>query len=227
MPSLSTPTRQRRKDARPQELLDAALQLFVEKGFSATRSEEVAARAGVSKGTLYLYFASKEELFKAVVRGNISALIAEGQAFADRFDGSSAQLLRGLMQTWWQRIGDTRAGGICKIVIAEARNFPELGRFYVDEVVQPAQRLVEGVLARGVERGEFRAVPLAEASHALIAPLLFQALYRHSLGECCLPVRPPSAARLIDAQLDLLLHGLQPRAAPATARRATTRRLSA
>lgn len=212
-------SRQRRKHARPQQLLDAALQLFVEKGFSATRSDEVAARAGVSKGTLYLYFPSKEELFKAVVRSNISALIAEGQAVAERFEGSSAQLLRLLMQTWWQRIGDTRAGGICKIVITEARNFPELAQFYVDEVVRPAQQLVRQALARGVEHGEFRAVPLDEATYALIAPLLFQALYRHSLGHCGAADSLPSAARLIDTQLELLLHGLQPR----TGRAATPR----
>lgn len=210
MTATATPPRQRRPQARPQELLDAALQLFVEKGYSATRSEQVAARAGVSKGTLYLYFQSKEELFKAVVRSNISALIAEGQAVADSFDGSSAQLLRLLMQTWWQRVGDTRAGGICKIVITEARNFPELARFYVDEVMRPAQRLVRQALARGIERGEFRAVPLDEATYALVAPLLFQALYRHSLGRCGLPDSLPSAARLIDTQLELLLHGLQP-----------------
>ena len=103
--------RQRRKQARPQELLDAALQLFVEKGFSATRSDAVAERAGVSKGTLYLYFPSKEELFKAVVRSNISTLIAEGQALAERFDGSSAELLRLLMQTWWQRVLDGSYAG--------------------------------------------------------------------------------------------------------------------
>ena len=191
MTALSSPARQRRKQARPQELLDAALQLFVEKGFSATRSEEVAERAGVSKGTLYLYFSSKEELFKAVVRSNISTLIAEGQALA---------------------VGDTRAGGICKIVITEARNFPELAQFYVDEVVRPAQRLVSHALARGIERGEFRAVPLDETTYAVIAPLLFQALYKHSLAQCRLSHDLPSPARLIDTQLDLLLHGLQRRA---------------
>ena len=214
MTTLSPPARQRRKQARPQELLDAALQLFVEKGFSATRSEAVAERAGVSKGTLYLYFPSKEELFKAVVRSNISTLIAEGQALAERFDGSSAELLRLLMQTWWQRVGDTRAGGICKIVITEACNFPELAQFYVDEVVRPAQRLVNHALARGIERGEFRAVPLDETTYTLIAPLLFQALYKHSLGTCGLSHDLPSPARLIDTQLELLLHGLKPRAAP-------------
>src|SRR3954471_19692340 len=101
--------RERRKEARPGELLDAALALFVEKGFTATRSEEVAARAGVSKGTLYLYYPSKEELFKAVVRHNLSNLIAEGIELADSFEGSSSELLVLLMQTWWERVGDTPA----------------------------------------------------------------------------------------------------------------------
>ncbi len=220
------PARQRRKHARAQELLSAALELFVEKGFSATRSEEVAARAGVSKGTLYLYFPSKEELFKAVVRNNIAALIAEGQRVADRFDGPSTELLRLLMGTWWQRVGDAAAGGICKIVFAEVRNFPELAQFYADEVIRPARRLVAGLLQRGIERGEFRPVPLAETTHALIAPMLFQALHRHSVGAC--PVMGPetSPARLLDVQFDLILHGIsaaqapRPAAAPRPAGRA-------
>jgi AcrR family transcriptional regulator len=211
MLSLSTPlppTRQRRKEARPQELLNAALELFVEKGFSAARSDEVAARAGVSKGTLYLYFPSKEDLFKAVVRSNLSALIAEGQLIADRFEGSSSQLLRRLMHTWWQRVGDTAAGGIFKIIVAEVRNFPELAQFYTDEVIVPAQRLIAGTLRRGIERGEFRAVPVDEATHTLIAPLLFLALHKHSVGAC--PVMGPhmNPSSLIDTQIDLMLHGL-------------------
>jgi AcrR family transcriptional regulator len=227
MPHLSpSPARQRRKQARPQELLQAALQLFVEKGFSATRSDAVAARAGVSKGTLYLYFPSKEELFKAVVRTNISALIAEGQHIADHFDGPSAQLLRLLMHSWWQRVGDTAAGSIFKIIIAEVRNFPELAQFYTDEVILPAQRLIAGTLRRGIERGEFRAVPVDEATHALIAPLLFQALHKHSLG--AFPVRglDISPTNLIDTQFDLMLHGLEQRAAAAAAPTARPRRVA-
>jgi AcrR family transcriptional regulator len=215
-------TRQRRKQARPQELLSAALELFVEKGFSATRSEEVAARAGVSKGTLYLYFPSKEELFKAVVRSNLSALIAEGQSIADQFEGSSSALLRLLMHTWWQRVGDTPAGGIFKIIIAEVRNFPELAQFYTDEVILPAHRLLSGTLQRGIERGEFRPVPLNEATHTLIAPVMFLALHKHSVGAC--PVMGPdmNPTALIDTQIDLMLHGLEvpaPRVATPSRRR--------
>jgi AcrR family transcriptional regulator len=203
------PLRQRRKEARPQELLDAALVLFVEKGFSATRSEEVAARAGVSKGTLYRYFPSKEELFKAVVRANLSARIAEGQLVADRFTGSSAQLLRGLMHAWWQRVGDTAAGGIFKIIVAEVRNFPELAQFYADEVAIPAQRLISGTLRRGIARGEFRTVPIDETTHTLIAPLLFMALHKHSIGACRALTPASDPGSLIDTQIDLMLRGLE------------------
>ena len=215
MSSLPSPApRQRRKQARPQELLDAALQLFVAKGFNATRSEEVAARAGVSKGTLYLYFPSKEELFKAVVRNNIASLIAAGQGRADAFEGSSEALLRLLMHAWWQRIGATDAGGIFKIIVAEARNFPELAQFYADEVFLPAHRLVSGLLQRGVDRGEFRAVPVREATHTLIAPMLLQALHRHAIGACASTGLDMDPVRLIDTQIDLLLHGLKAAAAP-------------
>jgi AcrR family transcriptional regulator len=205
---VAPPTRQRRKQARPSELLHAALELFVEKGFSAARSEEVAQRAGVSKGTLYLYFPSKEELFKAVVRSKLSALIAEGQRAADQFTGSSAELLRVLLHTWWQRVGNTGAGGIFKIIIAEVRNFPELAKFYADEVITPANRLLAGSLQRGIDSGEFRSVPVQEVTQLLIAPLLFMTLHRNSVGACRVGGPDLDPLRLIDTQIDLVLHGL-------------------
>ncbi len=203
--------RQRRKEARPQELLDAALALFVEKGFAATRSEEVAQRAGVSKGTLYLYYASKEELFKAVVRQNLSALIAEGEAAVASFEGSSSELLSFLLHTWWERIGNTPAAGIHKVVLAEVRNFPELAQFYTDEVIIPADRLFTGCLQRGVDSGEFRPLPLHEVAHALMAPLIFMAVHRHSFGAC--PIRGPEMdpTLMVNTHLDLVLRGLEVR----------------
>jgi TetR/AcrR family transcriptional regulator len=116
------PKRERRKQARPGELLDAALDLFVEKGFSATRADEVAARAGVSKGTLFLYFQSKEDLFKAVVRENIANKFPTWQEEFLTFEGSSADMLRYALTSWWERIGKTRASGITKLVMSEAQN---------------------------------------------------------------------------------------------------------
>jgi len=207
--------RQRRKEARPQELLEAALALFVEKGFAATRTEEVARQAGVSKGTLYLYYPSKEELFKAVVRHNLSSLIAEGAELAAQFEGSSSDLLSQLMQTWWQRIGNTPAAGIHKIVLAEVRNFPELAQFYTDEVIIPADRLFSDTVQRGIDRGEFRAMPKHEVAMMLMAPLIFMAVHRHSFAAC--PVHggvEVDATQMLRTHLDLVLRGLEVRAGP-------------
>ncbi len=202
--------RQRRKQTRPQELLDAALTLFVEKGFAATRAEEVARAAGVSKGTLYLYYPSKEELFKAVVRQNISNLIAEGQALVGSFEGSSSELLGALMARWWERVGSTPAAGIHKVVLAEVRNFPELAQFYTDEVMIPADRLFCSAVERGIAGGEFRALPVHEVAHALIAPMIFMALHQHSFGACpvhgAIEVQPGDVLR---THLQLVLCGLQ------------------
>ncbi|HET7792046.1 MAG TPA: TetR/AcrR family transcriptional regulator, partial [Rhizobacter sp.] len=210
MPKLSpaVPTRQRRKEARPQELLDAALELFVEKGFAATRSDEVAVRAGVSKGTLYLYYPSKEELLKAVINQSLSQLIAEGSGLVDEFEGSSAELLATLMHTWWERIGNTPAGGIHKIMMSEVRNFPEIGQYYRDEVIAPATDLLVRILRRGVERGEFRDVPLLEVTQVLYAPLIFMALHKHSFGACPAEGMDINPDRAIATHIDLVLHGL-------------------
>ena len=205
----STRPRQRRKETRPQELLAAALELFVEKGFAATRSEEVAHRAGVSKGTLYIYYPSKEELFKAVVRHNLSNLIAEGRELVGTFQGTTSELLRELMEVWWQRVGETPAAGIHKIVIAEVRNFPDLAQFYTDEVILPADELFSSAVQRGIDRGEFRRLPVHEVAHALMAPMIFMALHRHSFGAC--PVHGPEMdpVALLRTQLDLVLRGLE------------------
>ena len=200
--------RQRRKDARPQELLDAALELFVEKGFAATRSEEVAARAGVAKGTLYRYYPSKNELFMAMVRDNLSVHIAESAAQAAQYEGPIAELLYLMMQAWWAKVGHGNAGVVCKIMMIEARNFPDLARFYVNEVIRPSQSLIGGLVERGIRSGEFRAVPVEATVHMLIAPMLHLMLHEHSFGEHDLRCHTMSSEELLDAQMALLLHGL-------------------
>jgi AcrR family transcriptional regulator len=209
--TVTPPARQRRKETRPQELLDAALALFVEKGFAATRSEEVAKAAGVSKGTLYLYYPSKEELFKAVVRQKLSSLISEGQEIADAWAGSSPDLLHNLVLTWWERFGSTPAAGIHKVVLAEVRNFPELAEFYVHEVIAPCDRLFTQVVERGVARGEFRDLPVHEVAHALMAPVIFMALHQHSFGACPVHGLDIDRTAMLKTQIDLLLRGLQVR----------------
>ncbi|HEX4858952.1 MAG TPA: TetR/AcrR family transcriptional regulator, partial [Usitatibacteraceae bacterium] len=152
------PRWERRKDARPGELLAAALDLFVEKGFAATRLEDVARRAGVSKGTLYLYFDSKEELFKAVIRESYLPSLMHGESLLKDFTGSAEQLLRAFLRMWWDEVGETKQAGLTKLVIAEAGNFPEIARFYHDEVIQRANALLRHAIERGVQSGEFQPV---------------------------------------------------------------------
>lgn len=176
--------RERRKDARPGELLAAALALFVEKGYAATRVEEVAARAGVSKGTLFLYFPSKDELFKAVVRENVVRHQKEGAEQLAQATGPSGPLLEWLMLEWWRRYGATPASGISKLIMSEASNFPDLAEFYTREVVRPGLALVQAALQRGIDRGEFRPVDLSLAVHSVISPLMFLVTWKHSLAPC-------------------------------------------
>lgn len=209
--------RERRKEARPGELLDAALDLFVEKGFASTRVEEVAARAGVSKGTLFLYFQSKEELFKAVIRENISGRFAEWNAEFETFPGSSADMVAYCLKVWWERVGATKASGITKLMVSEGSNFPELAAFYRQEVMEPGQSLIRRILQRGIDRGEFRPVDLDHAIFSIIAPMMFLILSRHAVGVCIPDVGKNNfdPLKYIDAQVDTILHGLTRRPGPA------------
>lgn len=200
--------RERRKEARPGELLDAALDLFVEKGFAATRAEEVAARAGVSKGTLFLYFPSKEELFKAVVRENISGRFTEWNQEFETFEGTAADMVRYCMKVWWERIGATRASGITKLMISEARNFPELAAFYQQEVIRPGTELIRRMLQRGMAAGEFRELDLDYAVYSIVAPMIFLIMMKHSLGVCAPQDYPLDPERYLASQAETILKGI-------------------
>ena len=206
--ALSHPKRERRKLQRPSELLEAALDLFVEKGFAATRSEEVAAKAGVSKGTLFLYFPSKEELFKAVVRENVVRPVSQGAVEAANFTGNSGDLLKMLMIEWWRRYGSTKASGISKLIISEASNFPELAAFYQEEVILPAELLVQRVLQRGIDRAEFKIVDLRYTVLAVISPLLFLIMWKHSMALCGPKESPLDPEKFIAQHADLIVQGL-------------------
>ena len=199
----------RRKTARPQELLAAALDLFVERGFAAARLEDVAARAGVSKGTLYLYFANKEELFKAVVRENVVPAIGQAESVIDGFQGTSVDLFGEIMLGWWQRIGDTKLSGITKLIMAESGNFPEVARFYQDEVMSRAERMIVRMLERGMARGEFRTVDAAQATQIVMAPLLMLMMWKHSFHANGTDTNSPQS--YLQCVIDVLLNGLTTR----------------
>lgn len=200
------PRWERRKDARPQELLAAALDLFVEKGYAATRLDDVAAKAGVSKGTLYLYFANKEDLFKAVVRENIIPIVGEAEDIVAGFEGSTSDLFREIILGWWERIGNTKLSGMTKLVMAESNNFPEVMQFYHDEFISRANAMIVRMIERGIERGEFRRIDVKHAMNIVCAPMLMLMMSKHSFGICS--IEPISAEAYLDSFIDLMLHGL-------------------
>lgn len=203
------PARRRLKEARPQQLLDAALTLFVEKGFAATRAEEVAQRAGVSKGTLYLYYPSKEELLKAVIREHLSSRIAAGAAEAERHRGTAADLLREVFCRWWLDAFDSPISGVFKLIITEVRNFPEIAEFYFSEVVQPGEQLIARIVQRGIDSAEFDALDVSCVVHSLVFPMVMLCVHKHSVGACTDHHEHFDPHAFIRAHIDLVIRGMQ------------------
>jgi len=197
---------ERRKDARPQELLSAALDLFVERGYAATRLDDVAARAGVSKGTLYLYFTNKEELFKAVVRENMVPVLGEAEGIIDAHEGPTADLFREIVLGWWERIGNTKLSGITKLMMAESNNFPEVTQFYHDEVISRGDAMIARMLERGIKRGDFRPIDVQQATRVICAPMIMLMMWKHSFSTC--RAEPISADQYLTSFVDLFLNGV-------------------
>ena len=208
------PRFERRKDARPSELTAAALELFVEKGFAATRLEDVAARAGVSKGTLYLYFDSKEELFKAVIQSAVLPVLAEGEQIFESFSGTASDLLRQLVNGWWRLFGSTALSGIPKLMISEAGNFPEIARYYHDNVIVRGKRLFTRALERGIASGEFRPIDVEYAVQVLLGPLVLKVLWRHSFATCGCATKDLDPERYLATCIDIVLDGVRVRQDP-------------
>lgn len=180
VPSGDPPRWRRRKEARPQEIVAAAMDIFAERGFAAAKLEEVAARAGVSKGTLYLYFPSKDELFKAVIRAAILPNLQQAEALVAAAGGPCFLVLERLLRMVARLIATTRMAVIPRLVIAEAGNFPELAAFYHREVIRRGFSVLAALLRRGIDNGEFRLVEVDPTVRLIVAPLLMSAVWRTS-----------------------------------------------
>src|SRR2546422_6941055 len=150
--TLVKPRWRRRKNARPEEIITAALEVFADRGFAATKVEDVARKAGVTKGTIYLYFENKDALFKALIRETIVPVIAQGEALAQSFTGSARELFERLVREYWRLVGETAPAGIPKLMMAETAPFPELARFYHYEVVTRGHRLLAGLNGAGLKK---------------------------------------------------------------------------
>jgi AcrR family transcriptional regulator len=202
----------RRKHARPQEILDAALSLFIDKGFAAARADDIAARAGVSKATLYLYFHSKEDLLMALIAQRFSSRTAI--SFDDATDTrTSLDMLRAFVATWHSVFVEGEAGGIVKLLFTEARNFPVLADFWMREVITPARLLISRILEHGIERAEFRAIDPNVAVDALVLPLVAACLQRHAIAPYATSGATPGSQDDLDRYFEYVLEGLMDRPA--------------
>jgi AcrR family transcriptional regulator len=198
--------RRRRKDARPGEITAAALEVFAEKGFAATRLDDIAARAGVSKGTVYLYFEHKEALFKAAVEAAMMPAVQAAEALADDRQRPAVELLREFADNWWQMVGSTALGAVPKLLVAESGNFPELARWFHDTLISRAHRAMVRIIEQGIAAGDFRPVKPAVAARIVFAPMFSYLLWRRTFADFMSDLPPPE--EFIDQAVDLLSHGL-------------------
>ncbi|HET8648645.1 MAG TPA: TetR/AcrR family transcriptional regulator [Gemmatimonadales bacterium] len=196
----------RRPESRPDEILEAAEAVFGEFGYNGTRLEEVARRAGVSKGTLYLYFESKEALFREMVRARVLPIVDLAEQTLQEHHGSPADLLVKVVRQMWAALRNARLARMSRLMTAELAGFPELGRFYYEEVVLRSRRVIEAVLERGIAAGEFRAMPHRFVARAVPALLVHQSQTQYfSAG---LDPNPLSDEQVIDGVIDLVLHAV-------------------
>jgi AcrR family transcriptional regulator len=199
------PRWRRRAADRPREILDAALTVFVAKGFAATKLEDVAAAAGISKGLLYRYFDNKAELFKEVIR---QTLVTTIRGVGDR--ARASQTAVGALDVFLEQMiaiaNDPRRSAIPKLVISESGSFPELAIFYLAEVIGPALTQLTALVRRGIESGEFRPVDPDLAAKSIVAPLILSVIWRHTFARHAAGSFEPDA--LIRQHRDMLLNGL-------------------
>jgi len=200
---------QRRKEARAPEILEAALTCFAQKGFAATRMDDIAAAAGITKGTIYLYFDSKESVFKALARASIGEQLAAVKTMVENFRGPSAELLRLVLTTMGTFVRTSDRVILPKMLLAEAGNFPELAKFWREEIIARGIDLLGGIVARGTACGEFRAVAPEHAARLCVAPILLIAIWRTTFAQ--FDAQPYDHEGLIEAHLQILLQGLEAR----------------
>jgi AcrR family transcriptional regulator len=194
------PRFRRRKEERPQEITEAALAAFAEKGYAATRVDDVAKRAGVSKGLLYLYFKTKEELFKAVVRGLIVPRVDALIGNVDSTELSAEEFIRGPFLDFAKTVPGSPISIVIRLMIAEGSKHPDLVQYYWDEVVSRGLATMSNLLEQGVKNGEFRRSAVNELPHLLIMPVVFSVIFNLLFKEQSL-----DTDRLIETHIDMLL----------------------
>ena len=208
-PHTSTAPRWRRRpEQRPGQIVDAALAVFGEHGLAASRLDDIAKRAGLSKGTIYLYFPNKEELFREVVRQTVVAQLEEAERDFGASTGSATEALTAVMRGYWSFVRSSAFAPLIRLIHAEIHNFPDLAQFYEHEVVTRKQRLFAAVIRRGVETGEFREVDPMLAARMLSAPMVMHALWCNH-RDCFTSVARKSDKQVLNEIMDFYLRAIR------------------
>src|SRR5690349_1611763 len=199
----------RRAEARPEEILDAALDEFTERGFEAARMEDIARRASISKGGIYLYFPSKTALLEALIEAKVTPLARLAQTIAATGANDPMSALRMIATAAAHRLGDGKVFAVPRLVISVSGRFPEIAEYYRVHVVELARGALESLIEAAMTKGALRRVDAQAAARAFIGPILFEALWTHVLkGESTLG----NPEKLIQQHFDVWLNGLEQRA---------------
>lgn len=206
-PGKSAPRWKRKKEDRPQEILDAAVELFVEQGFAATKVSQIARKAGVTPGTLYVYYKNKEAILQEVVMKTLNPIFNESDAILESYQGSAEGLVRILIDKWWQAVGGgSKISGIPKLAVAEVSNFPELADFYAQSILTPGFSYIEKVLEYGVAKGSFQIEDIKFTSYLIFAAFHGAVIDAHSF---MIASKNGISLNLFKERLyDLILHGI-------------------
>jgi len=197
---MAEPRYQRRKEDRPQEITEAAFSVFADKGYASARVEEVARRAGVSKGLLYLYFKTKEELFKAVIKSVVIRRVDALLLAVEQTELSSEEFIRGPLLDFMKSVPGSPVAIVIRLLIAEGQRHPDLVDYYWENVVAKGLSAISGFIQRGVQRGEFRDTAITNQPQLILAPVMLSIVWRILFTK-----RSLDTDRLIETQIDMIL----------------------
>jgi AcrR family transcriptional regulator len=201
---MAEPRYQRRKEDRPQEITEAAFLVFAEKGYASARVDDVATRAGVSKGLLYLYFKTKEELFKAVIKSVVIRRVDALLLAVDKTELSSAEFVRGPLLEFMKRVPGSPIAIVIRLLISEGHRHPDLVDYYWDNVVSKGLNAISRFVERGVQKGEFRETAVTNLPQLILAPMMLSMIWRILFAK-----RSLDTDKLMETHIDMILAYLE------------------
>lgn len=202
----SGPRWQRKKEQRPDEIIDAARQLFIAQGYAATKVSQIAKLSGVQPGTLYVYFENKQELFKAVIRSSLEPLLSYANKEITAYSGSTSDLIRRLVREYWELVEGGKSHGIVRLVVAEAKNFPEFAEFYAKHLIAPARAMICKVLEFALKQNELKLLNMDMSARIIFMILHETIMYADSFSEY--DPQPVSQQAILNAVSDFIIRAV-------------------